>query len=151
MPLRTSMEFLARGGTGLVPLFKSSSLRRCALIRMSLHAHILTLSNQLAAKLKLNAPYAHTWLEIVHARWGRTAHLIFMFFGSAALILSYVPSLTCLIQASNKYHRFFYANPWWLCNGERFNWYAHHSCVLPYPTRCCNLCRRWRYAGDATL
>ncbi|KAK0450295.1 urea transporter [Desarmillaria tabescens] len=30
----------------------------------------------LAAKLKLNAPYAHTWLEIVGARWGKTAHLI---------------------------------------------------------------------------
>jgi len=40
------------------------------------------LLNQLAAKLKLNAPYAHTWLEIVHARWGRVAHLVFMFFGS---------------------------------------------------------------------
>ena len=56
----------------------------------ALHAYILTSSNQLAAKLKLNAPYAHTWLEIVHARWGRTAHLVFMFFGSAAFILSYL-------------------------------------------------------------
>lgn len=36
---------------------------------------------QLAAKLKLNAPYAHTWLEIVGARWGTLAHCIFMFFG----------------------------------------------------------------------
>ncbi|KAG2004698.1 urea transporter, variant 2 [Coprinopsis cinerea AmutBmut pab1-1] len=44
----------------------------------------------LAAKLKLNAPYAHTWLEIVGARWGRTAHLVFMFFGLA----------TCLIVSS---------------------------------------------------
>ncbi|KAI0300569.1 urea transporter [Multifurca ochricompacta] len=42
---------------------------------------------QLAAKLKLNAPYAHTWLEIVYARWGRTAHLIFMFFGLATNII----------------------------------------------------------------
>jgi len=36
---------------------------------------------QLAAKLKLNAPYAHTWLEIVGVRWGKVAHLVFMFFG----------------------------------------------------------------------
>jgi urea-proton symporter len=36
---------------------------------------------QLAAKLKLNSPYAHTWLEIVAVRWGTAAHLIFMFFG----------------------------------------------------------------------
>ena len=37
--------------------------------------------SQLAAKLKMNAPRAHTWLEIVAARWGTVAHLVFMFFG----------------------------------------------------------------------
>jgi SSS family transporter len=42
---------------------------------------------QLAAKLKLNAPYAHTWLEIVGARWGTLAHCIFMFFGLATNII----------------------------------------------------------------
>ncbi|KAJ3725059.1 urea transporter [Lentinula guzmanii] len=41
----------------------------------------------LAAKLKLNAPYAHTWLEIVGVRWGKAAHLIFMFFGLATNII----------------------------------------------------------------
>jgi SSS family transporter len=41
----------------------------------------------LAAKLKLNAPYAHTWLEIVGARWGKIAHLVFMFFGLATNII----------------------------------------------------------------
>ncbi|KAF8906688.1 urea transporter [Mucidula mucida] len=41
----------------------------------------------LAAKLKMNAPYAHTWLEIVGARWGKTAHLVFMFFGLATNII----------------------------------------------------------------
>jgi urea-proton symporter len=40
-----------------------------------------TLLLQLAAKLKLNAPYAHTWLEIVGVRWGKVAHFVFMFFG----------------------------------------------------------------------
>lgn len=42
---------------------------------------------QLAAKLKMNAPHAHTWLEIVHARWGTFAHLVFMFFGLATNII----------------------------------------------------------------
>ncbi|KAI0635141.1 urea transporter [Trametes polyzona] len=42
---------------------------------------------QLAAKLKLNAPHAHTWLEIVGARWGTVAHLVFMFFGFATNII----------------------------------------------------------------
>ncbi|KDR70212.1 hypothetical protein GALMADRAFT_144884 [Galerina marginata CBS 339.88] len=41
----------------------------------------------LAAKLKLNAPYAHTWLEIVGVRWGKTAHLVFMFFGLATNVI----------------------------------------------------------------
>ncbi|KXN82902.1 Urea-proton symporter DUR3 [Leucoagaricus sp. SymC.cos] len=41
----------------------------------------------LAAKLKLNAPYAHTWLEIVGVRWGKAAHLVFMFFGFATNII----------------------------------------------------------------
>ncbi|KAG6915590.1 hypothetical protein DXG01_010826 [Tephrocybe rancida] len=42
---------------------------------------------QLAAKLKLNAPNAHTWLEIVAARWGTLAHGIFLFFGLATNII----------------------------------------------------------------
>ncbi|KAI0686454.1 urea transporter [Cytidiella melzeri] len=42
---------------------------------------------QLAAKLKMNAPRAHTWLEIVAARWGTAAHLVFMFFGLATNII----------------------------------------------------------------
>ncbi|TBU55536.1 urea transporter [Dichomitus squalens] len=42
---------------------------------------------QLAAKLKLNAPHAHTWLEIVAARWGTVAHFVFMFFGLATNII----------------------------------------------------------------
>ncbi|KAJ6480136.1 urea transporter [Mycena sanguinolenta] len=41
----------------------------------------------IAAKLKMNAPYAHTWLEVVGARWGKTAHLVFMFFGFATNII----------------------------------------------------------------
>ncbi|KAI0343864.1 urea transporter [Trametopsis cervina] len=42
---------------------------------------------QLAAKLKLNAPRAHTWLEIVSARWGKAGHFVFMFFGLATNII----------------------------------------------------------------
>ncbi|KLO15220.1 urea transporter [Schizopora paradoxa] len=42
---------------------------------------------QLAAKLKMNAPNAHTWLEIVATRWGTLAHCVFMFFGLATNII----------------------------------------------------------------
>ncbi|KAG8830533.1 hypothetical protein FRC17_004740 [Serendipita sp. 399] len=49
---------------------------------------------QLAAKLKLNAPNAHTFLEIIGERWGKVAHLIFLFFGLATNIV--VSSMLCL-------------------------------------------------------
>ncbi|KAG6859950.1 hypothetical protein C0995_001386 [Termitomyces sp. Mi166 len=42
---------------------------------------------QIAAKLKLNAPNAHTWLEIVGKRWGTLAHGVFLFFGLATNII----------------------------------------------------------------
>jgi urea-proton symporter len=70
------------GATVQVLLFAQVSLRR--------NSTPYTYSNrlyQLAAKLKLNAPYAHTWLEIVHARWGRMAHIIFMIFGFVMITL----------------------------------------------------------------
>ncbi|KAG9009360.1 hypothetical protein FRB94_012177 [Tulasnella sp. JGI-2019a] len=35
---------------------------------------------QLAAKLKLNAPNAHTFLEIIDVRFGRVGHAVFLFF-----------------------------------------------------------------------
>lgn len=34
-----------------------------------------------AAKLKKHAPDAHTFLEVIGARWGKAAHFTFMFFG----------------------------------------------------------------------
>jgi SSS family transporter len=41
----------------------------------------------LACKVKMNAPRAHTYLEIVHARYGRTAHITFLFFALATNVL----------------------------------------------------------------
>ena len=81
------MEFPVHGGMVLAQLFRSSSLHRLVFTRDILYTHSNRLWYQLAAKLKLNAPYAHTWLEIVHARWGRVAHLVFMFFGSVVITL----------------------------------------------------------------
>lgn len=34
-----------------------------------------------ASKLKKHAPDAHTFLEVIGARWGNAAHLTFLFFG----------------------------------------------------------------------
>jgi len=42
---------------------------------------------QLAAKLKLNAPNAHTFLEIIATRWGTFAHIVFLFFGLATNVV----------------------------------------------------------------
>ena len=49
---------------------------------------------QLAAKLKLNAPHVHTFLEIIGTRWGTFAHIVFLSFGLATNIV--VSSMLCL-------------------------------------------------------
>jgi len=41
----------------------------------------------LAISLKKVAPSAHTFAEIVNARWGKTAHITFLFFGFCANII----------------------------------------------------------------
>ncbi|KAL8279184.1 hypothetical protein RQP46_008440 [Phenoliferia psychrophenolica] len=42
---------------------------------------------QNAAKLKINAPHAHTFLEVIKCRWGKVAHFTFGFFGFATNII----------------------------------------------------------------
>ncbi|WVR04579.1 hypothetical protein IAU60_001587 [Kwoniella sp. DSM 27419] len=41
----------------------------------------------LASKLKQHAPHCHTYLEIIRARWGKAAHLTFLFFGLTTNVL----------------------------------------------------------------
>ncbi|GAA5902567.1 hypothetical protein JCM5296_002326 [Sporobolomyces johnsonii] len=40
-----------------------------------------------ASKIKLNAPMAHTFLEVIRVRWGKLAHFVFMFFSLATSTL----------------------------------------------------------------
>lgn len=41
----------------------------------------------ISSKLKQHAPFCHTYLEIIKARWGRAAHLVFLFFALATNII----------------------------------------------------------------
>jgi len=41
----------------------------------------------LGIEIKRRAPNAHTFLEIINVRWGKTAHFVFMFFGLAANLI----------------------------------------------------------------
>lgn len=41
----------------------------------------------LASNLKMKAPNAHTFLEIIGERWGTGAHLVFLFFGFLANVI----------------------------------------------------------------
>ncbi|WOO85789.1 Urea active transporter [Vanrija pseudolonga] len=41
----------------------------------------------IASKLKMHAPYCHTYLEIIRTRWGGIAHGVFLFFGLATNII----------------------------------------------------------------
>jgi hypothetical protein len=92
------MVFLVHGGMVLAQRFRSSFLHKSAFITINSLRNLTNLLDQLAAKLKLNAPYAHTWLEIVYVRWGRTAHLILMFFGSVVFLHR---RLTIITEISN--------------------------------------------------
>ncbi|KII91459.1 hypothetical protein PLICRDRAFT_156540 [Plicaturopsis crispa FD-325 SS-3] len=47
----------------------------------------ILLMAQNAAKLKMNAPNAHTFLEVIYVRWGVAMHLTGMFFGLATNLL----------------------------------------------------------------
>lgn len=42
--------------------------------------YALSLFAQNAARIKINAPYAHTFLEVIRRRWGTGAHLVFLAF-----------------------------------------------------------------------
>ncbi|KDQ15297.1 hypothetical protein BOTBODRAFT_174141 [Botryobasidium botryosum FD-172 SS1] len=42
---------------------------------------------QIAAKLKLNAPNAHTFIEIIGTRWGLVGHVTALFFGLATNVI----------------------------------------------------------------
>ncbi|GAA5910909.1 hypothetical protein JCM8208_006685 [Rhodotorula glutinis] len=60
-----------------------------------------------AAKIKLNAPKAHTFLEVLRVRWGKTAHIVFMCYafvtcllGSAMLVTGGSAVVTDLTGAS---------------------------------------------------
>ncbi|KPV76209.1 uncharacterized protein RHOBADRAFT_34830 [Rhodotorula graminis WP1] len=40
-----------------------------------------------AAKIKLNAPKAHTFLEVLRVRWGKTAHIVFLCYAFVTCLL----------------------------------------------------------------
>jgi hypothetical protein len=40
-----------------------------------------------AAKLKLNAPFAHTPFEVIRKRWGTAGHCVILFFALATNII----------------------------------------------------------------
>jgi hypothetical protein len=111
----------------------------------------------LSSKLKLNAPNAHTWLEIVYARWGATAHKVFMFFGlatnfivSAMLALGGSATVTDLtgtnyLEIHTKYAFRGGADRYLLPRHE------HYRRLLPDPSRCFHLRHGRRNARHPSL
>jgi len=62
-----------------------------------------------SAKIKLNAPRAHTFLEVIRVRWGKTAHIVFLCFSlvtsllvSAMLVTGGSATVTDLTGASTR-------------------------------------------------
>lgn len=74
----------------------------------------------------MNAPYSHTWLEIVAARWGRVAHLVFMFFGRVELQFSKSDTTDLYEQTCHLPDRQLYARARWFSNRNRPHWHEHN-------------------------
>ena len=70
----------------------------------------------LAIEVKRRARTAHTVCEMVLARWGKAAHLTFLFFAPAG-----------------QHHRNFYVASWWSCHGQCLNRCRYRPCVLLDP------------------
>lgn len=87
------MAFRARSGTLLVRRYVepavSPTLRtgNGKLIPVSLRQVQILLFATLAIELKRRAPNAHTFLEVIRARYGTYAHITFMVFGLLTNIL----------------------------------------------------------------
>lgn len=57
----------------------------------------------LAIELKRRAPAAHTFLEVIRARYGKVAHLVYFVFGIMTNILVTAMLLTGLFQGLKFY------------------------------------------------
>lgn len=105
----------------------------------------------LAAKLKLNSPNAHTFLEIIGARWGTAAHLIFLFFGLATNMCVRRSFIRFQTDASPLQYRIFHVNSWRVRNSDRPHRDEHYCRMFPHPYRRRYLRRGWWNACDALV
>ena len=79
-----------RGGTLLARLFRVSREIAIALHNLSSRVQLkiaVLLFAMISSKLKQHAPHCHTFVEIIRVRWGKFAHLTFLFFGLATNII----------------------------------------------------------------
>lgn len=92
----------------------------------------------LAIELKRRAPNAHTFLEVIRARYGLYAHLVFIVFGlmTNILVTAMVRELfmTCSVGTGGLI--LLKASDWRFGCGDFFDRHAYRCGVLPAPCRC---------------
>lgn len=96
----------------------------------------------LAIELKRRAPNAHTFLEVIRARYGVYAHLVFTVFGlmTNILVTSMVRHLrTTMMAAESKV----VASDWRKCCRHLAHWCAHSCSLLSPARRCSHVHYRW--------
>jgi hypothetical protein len=102
----------------------------------------------LACKVKQNAPRCHTYLEIINARYGRVAHLVFMVFAfitnilvGSQLLLGGSAVVTAL-TGMNVYAAIF------LIPVGKYRLSPHLALQLTENNRCLCVCNPWRSSSD---
>lgn len=99
----------------------------------------------IAIELKRRAPNAHTFLEVIRARYGAVTHIVFMVFGLFTNILVTSMLLTggSAVVTSVSFVLLFHSI---MLIIEAY-WYAHCRCVFPAAGRCGSLHHVRRYQG----
>ena len=100
----------------------------------------------LAIELKRRAPNAHTFLEVIRARYGLYAHLVFIVFGLMTNIL-----VTAMVREPRwrpvkSTLTLLIAPDWWLGCGHFVDGHAHCCRLFPASSRCGHVYHHGRHS-----
>src|SRR5687768_5820716 len=85
----------------------------------------------LAIELKRRAPNAHTFLEVIKARYGTPAHIVFIVFGLMTNILGkYLHNHASLRHTNSRLISDVDVDRWWFCDRQCSHWHVRKANLL---------------------
>lgn len=106
----------------------------------------------LAIELKRRAPNAHTFLEVIRARYG--AAPLYPFSPTRDILIRCRPPDTLclhLLRAVYQHPRYGYALDRWLCRSHLLDWDAYRCGLFPPASRCRYIYYVWRVRGKTRV